>query len=309
MSDGLGTSTLTYDTAGRLTDVSGPFANDTVHYSYDTLNRRAGTTINGGYGTSYGYDALSRLQSITSAAGTFNYSYVGNTQLLQSLSMPNGTQTGYSYDGLERLTQVQSTFTGSGANLSHYTYGYDTTTFRAGRTGETSQVLNDPIQSIAYSYNSADEINGEAVSIGGTAQSNTSYAYDPMGNRAQVQATSATSTNTQSYVHNKLNQMLSLSNSSGGTSTLGYDAAGNLTNTNNGASNTNYTYDDANRLTAVEVPGNSKSTFLYDGASRLRVSKDFVWQNGSWVQQNEVRRIYDGMDVVQERDANNLPIC
>src|SRR5438876_4248968 len=30
-------------------------------------------------------------------------------------------------------------------------------------------------------------------------------------------------------------------------------------------------------------------------------------RSGSWVQTNEVRYIYDGMLVIQERDANNLP--
>ena len=57
------------------------------------------------------------------------------------------------------------------------------------------------------------------------------------------------------------------------------------------------------------MPNTSKSEFLYDGSSRLRVSKEFNWQNGAWVQTNEVRRIYDGMNVVQERDANNAILC
>lgn len=35
--------------------------------------------------------------------------------------------------------------------------------------------------------------------------------------------------------------------------------------------------------------------------------KEFTW-NGSWMQTNEVHYIYDGNLVVQERDANNLPL-
>jgi RHS repeat-associated protein len=39
---------------------------------------------------------------------------------------------------------------------------------------------------------------------------------------------------------------------------------------------------------------------------RRRTRKEFTW-TGSWTQTNEVRYVYDGNLVIQERDANNLP--
>jgi len=66
-------------------------------------------------------------------------------------------------------------------------------------------------------------------------------------------------------------------------------------------------YDDENQLIAITNSGAWASTFLYDGKLRLRISKDFEWRNGGWVQTNEIRRVYDGMLVIQERDQFNVP--
>ena len=36
--------------------------------------------------------------------------------------------------------------------------------------------------------------------------------------------------------------------------------------------------------------------------------KEFAWQSNTWVQTNEVRYVYNGNLVLQERDVNNLPL-
>src|SRR5947208_15092433 len=58
---------------------------------------------------------------------------------------------------------------------------------------------------------------------------------------------------------------------------------------------------------ALPSPGEWKTEFAYDGMMRRRILKEFTWQNSAWVQTNEVRYVYDGNLVVQERDSNNLP--
>ncbi len=72
---------------------------------------------------------------------------------------------------------------------------------------------------------------------------------------------------------------------------------------------TNYSYDDASRLTGITTPGSSKWQFVYDGMDRLRISRSWKWINDQWVQDSEKRRVYLGMDVVQERDGNNNVIA
>src|SRR5438552_3379288 len=66
-------------------------------------------------------------------------------------------------------------------------------------------------------------------------------------------------------------------------------------------------YDDENQLIRVTVTNGWKSEFTYDGRMRRRIRKEFVWQNSTWVATTEVRYVYDGMLVIQERDANNIP--
>lgn len=39
---------------------------------------------------------------------------------------------------------------------------------------------------------------------------------------------------------------------------------------------------------------------------RRRIRREFTWQNGAWVQINEVRYIYNGNLVIQERDSFNI---
>jgi RHS repeat-associated protein len=82
-----------------------------------------------------------------------------------------------------------------------------------------------------------------------------------------------------------------------------YDANGNLTSDGRRA----FTFDDENQLTVVEVAGVSRSEFTYDGRMRRRLRKEYRWETSGWVLDQEVRYVYDGMLVVQERDGSNSP--
>jgi YD repeat-containing protein len=64
---------------------------------------------------------------------------------------------------------------------------------------------------------------------------------------------------------------------------------------------------EANQLIAITNAGAWASTFLYDGKLRLRLSRDYEWRSGTWVQTNEVRRVYDGMLLLQVRDQFKVP--
>ena len=82
-----------------------------------------------------------------------------------------------------------------------------------------------------------------------------------------------------------------------------YDSNGNLTSDGSRG----FDYDDENQLVRVTVTNSWKSEFTYDGKMRRRIRKEFAWQNSMWVCTGEVRYIYDGKVVIQERDGNNLP--
>ena len=319
--DGVGTHTFSYDNRGKLLSLDGPFADDEQTFTYDSLQRLQTQTVGrgasgGAQSQSYAYDALGRLSSLnsdgTQGVGAFNYSYVGLTDMLQSLQMPNGTQTVQSYDGLQRLTQVVNQ-KNNGTNLNTFAYAYDN---RDVRTGVQQQYGTDPLRQVNYAYDNVDQLVGEAAT-GGVAGSNYSnaFSYDAMGNRLKLDNVSGTDTSNVKSSVNALNQLTSVSSTVNDgaplTTGLSYDVAGNLTDaTNADGSKTLYSYDDADRLYRVERHNSadvplSKSEFVYDYASRKAISREFTYTNGAWQQTGEKRRVFDGLDVVQERNANN----
>jgi RHS repeat-associated protein len=69
-----------------------------------------------------------------------------------------------------------------------------------------------------------------------------------------------------------------------------------------------FEYDDENQLTAVTVSNSFRSEFVYDGKMRRRIRREYVWGSSAWNLKSEIHYIYDGNLVIQERDANNLPL-
>jgi RHS repeat-associated protein len=86
--------------------------------------------------------------------------------------------------------------------------------------------------------------------------------------------------------------------------TVAYDLNGNLTF--DGLRS--FAYDSESQLTNVNVAGQWRSEFVFDGLGRKRIERDYTWTGSTWQQTNEVRFVYDGMLVLQERDADNTPL-
>lgn len=90
------------------------------------------------------------------------------------------------------------------------------------------------------------------------------------------------------------------------TVTCYYDVRGNLTNDGRRV----FFYDDENQLVCVLVSNAWKSEFAYDGLMRRRIRKEYTWSSAiaNWQLTNEVRYVYDGRLVLEERAGNNLPL-
>ena len=260
------------------------------------------------------------------ASNAWNWTYQGDTGKPLTKDAPNGTHTDYAYETgntLQRLIGVSNKASAGGAVLSQFSYAYGSTNapgFRDNRVAASKQygAVAANAQTTNYGYNQTSMLTGESApaKTADLPALSQSYAFDAMGNRTQwSDGVAKTLTNA---VYNRLNQLTGTSNYNNttpaspvllSTSAFGYDGDGNMTNvaTKTGTTTTNgvYRYDDASRLIAIETPGVSKTEFFYDGMSRLRVSRTWTWQNGAWVPQAEKRRVYVGMDVVQERDGSN----
>src|SRR5437867_2264606 len=110
MVDAVGTTVYSYANQ-FLASEDGPWDNDTVSYTY--ANRlRGGLTLlqpnASSWTQSYSYDEGNRLQSLSSPAGVFGYSYnvgqsVSPASLVRRLTFPNGAYITNAFDSVARL--------------------------------------------------------------------------------------------------------------------------------------------------------------------------------------------------------------
>ncbi len=162
MQDGIGMTTWSYNPVGVLgallpAGVTGPWANQTVSYGYDSLRRANNRAINNVAQTAT-FDALGRVTNVVNALGSFGYDYDGATARVLDAFYPNGQSSHFSYFddlGDRRLQQIIH----QKANASL-------------------------ISSFSYAYNPAGEITNWVQQLGALAQSGTSAMMPPASYRA-----------------------------------------------------------------------------------------------------------------------------
>jgi RHS repeat-associated protein len=338
MVDGVGATKYSYDGAGALLSEDGPWTDDTVSYSY--ANRlRTGMSLLSPLSAlpssvSYTYDDAKRLTSVTSPAGTFSYGY--NSQqstLVSQLTLPGGSFITNTYDSTARLLgtwleQNDSTI------LNSHVYAYD-------QENQRTQQVFTAANYVDYSYDPIGQLrtaNGkESGGLTNRTHEQFGYAYDSAGNLNWRTNNDLL----QNFSVNSLNELASSGRNTnmtvaGTTTSLatnvtvnslaaqlyadstfartnvglvdGYntftavahdDLNGNMLSDGHRA----FDYDDENELVRITVTNAWKSEFNYDGKLRRRIRKEFTW-TGSWTQTNEVRYVYDGNLVFQERWLN-----
>jgi RHS repeat-associated protein len=296
MTDASGTTNYTYDSRDRLLTQAAPAG--TLSYTYDA----AGNTLSlkssnsGGASMMYAYDAMSRLSLVTDASGVTNYSYdaIGN---LTGYSYPDGVDTSYTFDSLNRLTSMQSTCssgTGCGApgtTIASYTYTLGPAGNRLSAAELSGRIVN-------YRYDDLYRLTSETISGAPTQNGTIGYTYDSVGNRLQRNSTvpAVPATGLLAYDSNDR------------TSTDPYDQNGDLLSSGAGAN----VYDFENRL--VQAGG---VTVVYDGDGN-RVQERVAGTTTSYLVANQnltgfaqvvdelqsgvVSRTYSyGMDLISER--------
>jgi RHS repeat-associated protein len=324
MSDRNGTTTWSYDNLGRVLGEDGPWSDDAVTYSYDEQGRRKTLGVNGGNTSTYNYDSLGRLDTLVAGAGTWNWDYVGGSGLLALLAAPNGTRTSYSYDGLERMTGVSNRKSDATTILSQYVYGFDNTNKKDARwsltrqSRDTSQTLGAS-QVLSFGYNATDQLTGE-TSGESNPLTKLTRTYDAMGNwqsrtdQGRDTATTGLRNLSQTYTHNRLNQMTGIAttytDASTGAASISYDSRGNVAQSSDtkSASYVQYRFDDESRLfqiltrRASDSVVLSQTTFFYDGFGRKKWVLEQEVVNNNYLNKRELYLTYDGMDVVRERE-------
>jgi RHS repeat-associated protein len=184
MMDGVGAMAYSYDAVGQLLSEDGPWANDTMSYTYGSSRLRQTLSLlqpnASAWRQNYGYDSARRLTSVTSPASEFDYIPGGTSyasSLIKKLSLPNGAYITNTYDNVARLLSTALENSGN-SNLDSYTYGYN-------QAGQRTNVIRTPGDSVSYTYDNMGQLtSASGRESGGTTrlQEQFGYNYDAAGN-------------------------------------------------------------------------------------------------------------------------------
>jgi len=280
VSDPTGTYSFTFDNMGRLIGTATsytflPGRNFTTSYTYDKASNRAGFTDPEGGSTTYVYDTLHRLQTLTPptafGSGSFGFSYDALSRRTQ-MTRPNNVTTNYAYDNLSRLTSVLHQLAGS--TIDGATYTVDNAGNRTSKTDMQTGVTTN------YGYDNIYQL----LSATQGASTTESYTYDPVGNRLSDLTTSGWSNNTS----NELTSRPGVSYT--------FDNNGNTLTKADSTGTTTYAWDFENRLTSVTLPGSGGTvSFKYDPFGH-RIYKSSSTGTSIYA--------YDGDDLIEETNAS-----
>jgi RHS repeat-associated protein len=181
---------------------------------------------------SYAWDAAGQLVSVTDnrPPGGVTVASYGLTGHPTTVTQPTGVRASYSYDALDRVTNLAYTQTMGASPLASYAYALHA-------TGRRLSVTESSGRRATYGYDSGYRLTSEAITGDSSASNNgeIAYALDPVGNR--LARTSTLSTLPSAMYSYDENDRLTMD---------GYDPNGN-TVTRDGAT---YAYDYADRLRA-----------------------------------------------------------
>ena len=314
MSVGSWSQTYTSDTLGRLQNITSPAGSFTYNYA------GAGSLIQslslpGGSSIGYTYDPVGLLASTTlknsGDAELDSYAYTYDLGGLRtSVLRNNSINVAYGYDALGQLTSA----TGSepGGNTRHnenFSYTYDP-------AGNLLSRINDSLQQ-AFTVDPANQLtnisrNDLLTVAGGLTNTPGDLKINGVSaNRYSDQTFAAPAVSLLNGT-NRFTNVLTLgallltnvlTQALPTNITPAYDLNGNMVSDGRHG----YEYDSANQLVGITETNSSRSVFAYDGLGRRRIRREYSWVANSWQQTSEVRYVYDGMLVIQERDQNGTP--
>src|SRR3989441_11916614 len=286
VNDPTGTYAFAYDNMGRLIGTTTSYAfltgrTFTASYSYDAASNRTGFTDPEGGASTYAYDTVNRLTTLTppaafTATGNFGFSYDALSRRTQ-MTRPNGVNSNYNYDSLSRL--LSALHQAGASTIDGATYTVDAAGNRTSKTDRLAGVTSN------YAYDAIYEL----TNVTQGANTTESYTNDPVGNRLSSLGVSP-------YSYNVSNQLTA---KPGVTYT--YDSNGNTASKTHATGTTNYTWDYENRLTSVTLPGTGGTvTFKYDPFGR-RIYKSSSSGTSIYA--------YDGDNPIEETNASGTAVA
>ena len=294
----LETISYAYNADGQLTSAASP--DSAYAYAYDGGGRTASVDNNG-------------TPNVPNVVLTSQYDDNSNrTQLAATIAGTADFQNVYTYDALDRLTQLyQQGQTGGnavatkGANLTYNLLGQLATIARTNFFGIGPA---PDIATSTFSYDTANRLTEIAYTTnGGTATDAYSWTYD-LADRVTSMATTTDGTATYSYDNTNQVTGAAYTTNPGATQpaneSYSFDANGNRTNTGYSAGTNNqltsdgtfnYAYDhEGNRVSRTRISNDPANdylvTYTFDYRNRLT---DVNFYNNSDVLTKHVHNIYD----------------
>ncbi|MEO6253458.1 MAG: RHS repeat-associated core domain-containing protein [Ferruginibacter sp.] len=269
----------TYDNKGnviasRLTDGT------IITYLYDTLNRVIARQLPGGENYTYSYDALGRIISATNNAGMVNLTYDALNRIISETF--DGRTTSYQYNVAGR---TQKTVYPDGSIV---TKEYDT-------RNRIIKILKDSVTLVEYAYSNANQLtkktfaNGvisnmqydfanrlSSISTAGGGIQNTMFTYDKEMNKTAITRQNNLALSEQ-FTYDNGRRLTNYKRGPAGSPVIQnsytYDAVGNRTLANLNGTNTNYSINNLNQITAAS--GGQNISFTYDGRGNLTYDGTF----------------------------------
>src|SRR6266542_2416735 len=252
----------------------GPTYESTVSYSYVAFDRRATAADSASGTTTFGYDGLDQLTSVTTAAGQVRYTY-DDLGRRATMSVPGQQTITYGYDPTDLISSISQ--------------GSTSVTWQRDNAGRTSSI-SQPGVTTTFAYDAASQLTGMTFTgTGRTPIGDLIYSYDANGRVATLAGSLAhvTIPSTGPPVsYDNADQLVSR-----GGQVYSYDNAGNLTND---GTNT-YAWDARGQLASVTRPGMS-ATYEYDSAGR---------RTGKTVNGTTTTYLYDGPNIVREQTSGS----
>ncbi len=316
MTDAAGTRSFGYDPATLVpvTETLAGLVDAVVTRTYETAGvpgRPEGFQVDAGHPVSWGYEpATGRLASVwwsvDATPDSASYTYLADSDLPDTRTLDGDVVTTYAYEpGRNLLTRVRHEVGATRVAQHDYTYnalGQRASATQSGRA--YAEALNARL--LGQAWFEAAQNTGSGVEL---LPDYRGYAYDPIGNRTGADAKDP-DTGTllpTAYTANALNQYTEVAPPLGPPQPLAHDEDGNLASFDAADATWLYTYDADNRLAAVEpqspTTGDAKLALRYDYLGRRVQKVVSTYTGGLWVETSDTRFVYDGWNLVEERDA------
>ncbi|WP_017973817.1 DUF6531 domain-containing protein [Actinopolyspora halophila] len=304
---------FTYDDRGLLTSVTDE-RGDVTRYEYDAAGNRVAEISPLGNRTTFGYDSTGNMIWSVGPRGnvegadpsefrtTYEYDALDR---LRSVTDPRGNKRTISYDGSGNRTST----TDAAGNTTHYEYDDAsrpvsttdpldrTSTYTYTPGGLLKSKTNPAGERTSYTYNAAGLRKSVTTPRGNVSGADsvrftTTFEYDFNGNRTAIHRPAVGGgTNTTRTTYDALDRPVSVTDPLGNTREIEYDEAGNVTARIDELDNvTRYDYDEKNRLLSVTDPRGAVTEYEYDVAGNRTATISPLGTKRTWTYDADGRK-------------------